>query len=181
MFNIEDQSRNKLLLKGALISISESVADYPASTHKLTYTFKKDTNSPASFDTAANGTEHLLELTAVQSLTISTGYNTCSIVAVSLTDATEIIPIANLVVEFLPDLNTENDARSFYVKVLEKLETAILLLADKTMSSISIDGRSYTYNDLGQLERMRDYYSNKAGIKSDQSGRKRILANFTNE
>ena len=181
MFEIEDQSRNKLLLKGAEIVIYESASDYPATTHKLTYTLKKATEAAVSFDTVADGTQHLLDLTPVQSLTISTGYNVCSIVAVSLTDATEIIPIANLVVEFLPDPNTENDARSFYVKVLEKLEAAILLLADKTMSSISIDGRSYTYNDLGQLERMRDYYSNKAGIKSEQSGRKRILANFTNE
>ena len=181
MFEIEDQSRNRLLLKGTEIVIYQSAEDYPATTHKLTYIFKKATEAAVSFDTTADGSEHLLTLTPVNTLTLSTGYNSCTIVAVSLTDPTEIIPIANLVVEILPDLNTENDGRSFYVKVLEKLETAILLLADKTMSSISIDGRSYTYNDLGQLERMRDYYSNKAGIKSDNSGRKRILAQFTNE
>lgn len=181
MYDIEDKSRNRLLLKGNIISVTESVPDYPATTHFLKFTFKKGTDAAVDFDTTADGSDHLLEITAVQSLTISTGYNICIIQAISLTEATEIIPVANLVIEFIADPATENDSRSFYLKALEKLETAILLLADKTMSSISIDGRSYSYNQIAELERMRDYYQNKAGIKTETSGRKRILANFTNE
>lgn len=181
MFKIEEHSRDRKLIKGSVISITETVADYPATTHKLNYIFKKAEESPVNFETTADGSEHLLEISAADSLTISTGYNICNILAVSLTDATEIIPIANLVIEFLPDPNTENDARSFYVKALEKIETAILLLADKTMSSVSIDGRTYTYLDLAQLERMREHYQIKAGVKTETSGRKRILAQFTND
>lgn len=180
MFKIEEHSRDRKLIKGSVISITETIADYPATTHKLKYIFKKSTDAAVEFDTTADGSDHLLEISAANSLTISTGYNICNILAVSLTVATEIIPIANLVVEFQADPNTENDARSFYVKALEKIETAILLLADKTMSSVSIDGRTYTYLDIAQLERMRDYYSIKAGIKTETSGRKRILAQFTN-
>ena len=181
MFEIEELSRDRKLIKGSLLDIYQAIDDYSPSTYFLRYTFKKATDAAVTFDTTADSGEHLLSLSASETLTISTGYNVCNIQAINTSDATEIIPIANLVIEWLPDPNTENDSRSFYLKVVEELETAILLLADKTMSSISIDGRSYTYNDLSNMERMRDYYQNKAGIKSDNAGRKRILAQFTNE
>jgi len=181
LYQIEQDSRDRKIIKGSLIKIYDAVDSFSPSDYSLKYIFKKATTEPVEFDTSAEGGLHLLELSPAESLTVQTGYNVCTILAVSLTDPTEINPIANLVIEFLPDPNTENDARSFALRVVEKLETAILLLADKTMSSISIDGRSYAYKDLAEMERMRDYYSQKAGIKSDTQGRRRILTKFTNE
>lgn len=181
MFLIEEKSKNKLLVKGTQISITESLADYSAVDYTLQYIFKKGTETADTFDCIPDGTDHLLEITPVQSTLLQTGYNICAMQVVNNSDPTEIIPIASLVIEFQPDPNTDNDARGFYLKVVEKLETAILALADKTMSSISIDGRSYTYKDLAELERSRVYYSEKAGVPSETQGRKRILVQFTNE
>lgn len=181
LFNIEAQSLEKLLIAGTLIKVSETVSEYPATTHKLNYIFKKGTSAYLEFDTTADGTDHLLEIEPADSADFESGYYHCIIQAISLTDATEIVPIASLILNFIADPLTANDSRSFELKIIDKLETAMLALADKTMSSVSIDGRSYSYNQLRELESMRDYYKNKAGIKTETSGRKRILANFTNE
>ena len=183
MFNIEAQSLEKLLIAGTQIEVSETVSDYPATTHKLNYVFKKGTEAYAEFETVADSSDHLLTITPAESAQVfyDGGYYHCIIQAISLTDATEIIPIASVILNWVPDPLTANDSRSFELKIIDKLETAMLALADKTMSSVSIDGRSYSYNQLRELESMRDYYKNKAGIKTETSGRKRILANFTNE
>lgn len=183
MFSIEEKSQNKLLIAGTQLEITESLADYSASEYKLNYIFKKSTNPISEFETIADGSDHLLVISAEDSSTEfgAGGYYHCIIQAINLSDATEIIPIASLVVMFVGDASTVNDVRSFELKMVEKLETALLALADKTMSSISIDGRSYTYHDIASLESSRDYYKNKAGIKTETSGRKRILYKFTNE
>lgn len=181
MYQIEEKSKNKLLVKGSIIEIVESLADYSASEYKLNYIFKKGTEDVNEFETIPSGTDHLLTISAEDSAQLKTGYNICQIQAISKVDEEEIIPIANLVIEFQPDPRTENDARSFELKIVEKTETAILALADKTMSSISIEGRSYTYNDLDILERRRRYYLDLAGVPSTKQQRKRILVRFTND
>lgn len=181
MFNIELLSKNNQFIKGTQIELTESIADYSASDYTLKYIFKKATEPPNEFDTIPDGTDHLLTITPTESASLATGYNICNIYAINNSDSTEIIPLASLVINVLPDPNTDNDARSFELKVLDKIETAILALADKTMSSISIDGRSYTYKDLAELERNRLHYKSLAGIPGSETQRKRILTQFTNE
>lgn len=181
MYQIEEKSKSKLLIKGTTLEVLESLSDYSALEYKLNYIFKKGTETADEFETIADGSDHLLVISASDSAQLQTGYNICIIQAINLTDPTEIIPVANLVIEFQPDPNTENDARSFELKIIEKTEQAILALSDKTMSSISIEGRSYTYLDLDLLERRRRYYMDLAGLPSTKQQRKRILAQFTNE
>lgn len=180
-FQIENKSKAQLLIAGTLWEIEQGAAGFSASTHKLIYTFKKGTAASVEFETEASGTSHLLTIEATDSASFAGGYYNCVIKAASLTDETEVIPLASIIINILPDPATSNDARSFAQKMVDKLETALLALADKTMSSISIEGRSYTYNNIQEMEGMRDYFATKAGIKNELSGRKRILTQFTND
>lgn len=171
---IEKLSKNNQLIAGTRWEITESAVDYSSADYKLTYTFRNSSGVVKSFATTG---DHLLTISAQDTSLLQGGYYTLVVSAVSLTDPTVIYPIKSAVIYVQGDINV-SDSKSFYLKMVEKLETALLALADKTMDSVSIDGYTYNYKDIEKLEKMLDHYRSKAGI---QSGRKRILIQFTNQ
>lgn len=181
MFTIEKLSTDGKLIAGTYWEVSQEVAEYPATSYKLQYILRKSTEAAFSAETIPDGELHLLTVDASVTTDLTGGNYHCLIYAISLDNETVIIPVASIVLYIHPDPLTSTDSRSFELKVIDKLETALLALADRTMSSISIDGRSYTYNDMAKMEQMRDYYKQRAGIKTENTGRKRILAKFSNE
>lgn len=176
MFAIEEASIKKQLIAGTRWEITESGVDYSSSEYKLTYTFRNTSGFLKSYSTTG---EHLLSIPAADTSLFAGGYYSVIITAVSLTDSTIIYPVANLVVYIAGDINLK-DSRTFYHQMVEKLETAMLALADKTMDSVSIDGYSYQYRDMARLEQLAEYYRSKAGLKTAQTSR-RILIQFTND
>lgn len=176
MLALEDASIKKQLIAGTRWEITESGVSYSSSEYKLQYTFRNTSGFIKSYNTTG---EHLLVVPAQESSSFAGGYYTVSVKAISLTNSELIYPIANVVVFVAGDVNIQ-DSRSFFHQMVEKLETAMLALAEKTMDSVSIDGYSYTYRDMERLEHLAEYYRSKAGIKSDQTPKRRILIQFTN-
>lgn len=180
MFAIEKASLNKQLIAGTRWEILEPEDVYSASEYKLIYLFRSiNDTSPKSFETSSNN-GHLLALTPEQTAQLAGGYYNVNVFAKSLTDNEIIYPYASVVVYVQGDINTSADTRSFYQKMVEKIETVLLSLAEKTMDSVSVEGMTYNYKDIEKLERLADYYRYKAGMNGNQGGR-RILIRFTNE
>ncbi len=176
MFEIERLSKNNKLIAGTRWEITETDGDYPSAAYKLQYIFKNSSGLIKEYQSSANN-GHKLVISAEDTALLQGGYYTVLIKAISLTDSTLIYPVHQCIVYVNGDLLTSSDGRSFYLKMVEKLETVLLSLADKTMNSVSIDGVNYNYNDIDRIENLLQYYKYKAGI---QDGRiaKNILITF---
>lgn len=169
MLTIEQLSTDKKLLIGSRWEVKQVVADYNPAFYKLQYTFTRKNESKISFYTSASGDAHLLVINSKDTLMFNNGYYSLSIYAVSLVNEDLIYPIAVTAVNVIGD-------QDFCLDMLTKIEKALLQLADKTMGTVSVDGKTYAYKDIGELERLAEYYRDKAGIKSKRA--KRILLRF---
>lgn len=178
MFRIEKLSLDNILLAGTKWEILEPDGDYSSSEYKLLYIFRNSSFIKEYYTTASSG--HLLEIPASETALFPGGYYSVVLKAVSLTDTTIIHPVGQCVVYIRGDILTSSDSRSFYLRMVEKLETALLSLADKTMSSVSIDGVNYNYNDMERIQKLLNYYRYKAGIKEGREARN-ILITFRGE
>lgn len=179
MFEIERLSKNNKLIAGTRWEILEPDGDYPSADYKLQYIFRNSNGVIKEYlSVSENG--HKLVISAEDTALLQGGYYTVLIKAISLTNQNIIHPVYQCIVYVSGDLLTSSDGRSFYLKMVEKLETVLLSLADKTMNSVSIDGVSYNYNDIDKIENLLQYYKYKAGIKDSRLA-KNILITFKNQ
>ena len=173
------QIENQKLVAGTLWNWEESVADYPASTHQLKYLLKKPNLTTIELAATANGDAHVITQTVIQTALYSnnSGWYVCQPIIVNRSDAADITDLGeSFLVEIFPDLNTKPDPRSFAMKMIDAIETSIYALAQKTMSSVSIEGHTYTYKDEDKLIERLNYWERKAG----KYKRKRTLIQFDN-
>ena len=155
----------------------ESVNDYPASTHQLKYLLKRANENTITLTASASGNSHVFEIDRAVTAAYPKGWYTYQAIIVSRTDATDIHEVgAPGLVQVYPDLTTEPDPRSFELQMVDKIKTALLALAEKTMSSVSIEGHTYTYKDEDKLISMLNYWERKSGSKK----RQRVLYQFDN-
>lgn len=170
------QIEKEQLIAGLDWSWSESVASYPASTHTLKYVLKKGTDNPIPLTSTADGDAHYFEIDDANTAAYESGYYVFTAYVFEIADTDNLIAIATGVVEIKKDLATVSDARTHALKMVENLRATIISLSTKTMSDVTIEGRSYTYNDIEKLEKLLKYYERQAGL----SKRKRTLIQFSN-
>lgn len=170
------QIDKQTLVAGLDWNWSEAVSSYPASTHTLKYLLKKGTNNPITLTSAADGDSH--EFTIDDDLTAAyeSGYYSYTAFVMEIADNDVITVIGTGVVEIKKDLATVSDARTHALTMVENLRTTIEALSTKTMDSVSIEGRNYTYTDIEKLEAMLFRYERRAGIRK----KKRTLIQFSN-
>ena len=170
---------NQKLVAGTKWSWEESVAEYPASTHQLKYLLKRPNGTLIELAADANGDSHVITQTVTETAAYSnnSGWYVCQPIIVSRTVATGITELGeSFLVEIYPDLNTKPDPRSFAMKMIDAIETSIYALAQKTMSSVSFEGHTYTYKDEDKLLERLNYWETRAGKRK----RKRVLYQFDN-
>lgn len=168
MLEIEKQSIDNKLVAGTRWEIRESSVNYNPDDYKLVYIFTSQGGIKKEYTTVKDNNTHLLLVNPDQTSSFASGYYNVSISAKSLTDENKIYPVANVYVYVLDD---GGGAGKYYIQMVSKLEKTILSLASKTMSSVNLDGVTYTYNDIEKLERMLNYYRDKAGVNKKNSNK----------
>ena len=175
MLNILSQQ----LTAGRRWNWNETLSDYGASEYTLEIILKKADGTPVKITTSADGSDHEVDVAASETALIPAGYYVYSAYVFEIADTANIIQIETGLVEILPDPMQAGDVRTFAIKMVEKLETALYALASNTMASVAIDGRSYTYKDETEMIKRLEYWQSRAGVKG-ASKRQRILTQFTN-
>lgn len=159
------QIEKQLLIGGLDWSWSEGVPSYPATTHTLKYIIKKGTGTTYTLTSAADGDLHKFTIDDDDTANYPAGWYTYTALVQGIADADVLIAVAKGVVQIHKDLSTVSDARVFALNMVDNLRTAITELSTKTMSDVSIEGHSYTYNDLEKLQKMLSYYERASGVK----------------
>jgi len=171
------QIEKQKLVAGVDWDWEESVADYPASTHSLKYLLKRANEITITLTATADGDAHVFEIDRTLTAAYPKGYYIYQAIVTSLTDAADVHEVGEPgLIQVFPDLTTEPDPRTFPVKMIDAYETALYALAQKTMSSVSIEGHTYTYKDEDKLLERLNYWERKAG----KFKRKRTLIQFQN-
>lgn len=170
------QIDKETLVAGLDWNWSESVSSYPASTHTLKYILKKGTNDPITLTSAADGEAHEFTIDDALTSTYESGYYIYTAYVMEIADNDALTVIGTGVIEIKKDLATVSDARTHALTMVDNLRATIISLSTKTMSDVTIEGRSYTYNDIEKLEKLLKYYERQAGLVK----RKRTLIQFSN-
>lgn len=170
----------KSLIAGTKWNWSESISDYGADLYTLQIFLKKANGTLKTITTTPDGSSHQISASAAVTALYPFGSYTYHAVVYEIATPGNVISIERGIVEILPDLAIETDPRTFAMKMVDKLQTALLALSDKMMSSISIDGRSYTYANIDQLTNQLTYWESKAGIPGTEK-RQRIKFQFIND
>jgi len=158
---------------------TESFYGYDPNDFTLEILLKKADGNPIKI-TTSNNSGHLVDVSASTTAQILPGYYVYSAYVFEIAEPSSIIQVETGIVEVLPDPMQAGDVRTFAIKMVEKLEAALYALASNTMSTVAIDGRSYTYKDETELTKQLEYWQSRAGIKG-ASKRQRILTRFTNQ
>lgn len=132
-------------------------ADYPSSAFSLNYVFRNvETGAKQTFSaTSESLTGWKLSLTPANTTAIGAG--TFTLVGYVTDDATggtatkEVISTQTVIVHPDPTDAVEEDRRSFYARMVAKLRTALEALASGTLSSVSVNGKSYTNRNLAEV------------------------------
>lgn len=177
------------LQAGDTLTWTDSLSEYPATTYTLNYSLRAFGLSVINIAATASGTDHAVAATAATTAGWAAGdYAWTAYVEKGAGASLERYTIATGSVTVKPALHTalsSADNRSMAVKMLAALEAAILRLTSKEVESLTFNGRTVTYKDLGKLmqERSRlraEVASEKAAEKIAQGldpGR-RILVRF---
>ena len=140
------------ILAGDSLKWTKGLTDYPASTWTLTYHLfpRAGTGGKISITASADGENHSVSVVPATTADYLAGeYRWHS----SVSDGTDRYNVAEGDLTIRPDPAVEAtiDSRTFWRTVLDDLNGAYLRLAAQTITSASVNGRSYTLKDSGAL------------------------------
>lgn len=141
-------------ISGETVKWTKSLSDYPASTWTLTYDF---VNASASFDATVTASGDDYSVVIPESAAPSSGVYWWQAWVES---GSEKYVVDSGSVEVKPKLSagTAQDVRSFARKALAEIEAALLLRVESGHLSMSIGGRSVSWESPGELYALRDKF-----------------------
>jgi hypothetical protein len=147
---------------------SDLNTDYPNSAYTLKYALRLQGAGTTEIEIAASasGLEYIIEVGSSTTAPYIVGRYTYQTYITRNSDS-ERITIGSGEIQLLAnrDQSTTNPITNLRQR-LENLETAILNLTTKTASAYSIAGRSFSYVDLPELQRMRDQTAGEINTKT---------------
>lgn len=142
---------------GDTITWKKTLADYPAPTNVLSYRLINGAHT-VDITAAADGTDHLVTITAATSAAYTAGdYEWFSFATAGTVRTT----LGRGTITILPDPATAIDFRSHAKKVLDAIEAAIEGRATRTDLEYSIAGRSIRSMTHAELITARAFYKNE--------------------
>ena len=170
------------LIKGETLLFQRVLGEYPAGTWTLNYTLLGPTS--VNITATANGATHEINVTAATTNNYHSGNY---VVHARVTDGTSVFPVAVLhqTIEIannpLTSFTPLADVRSWARQTLDSVETALAALASKTVSSASVNGTTYTLQDLAALQALRGNLKAEVANEdvSANPSRRLVYARFT--
>lgn len=131
---------------GDTVKVRTSHADYPAASWVLTVSF----SGPQQFKkvAAVDSDEWLLTLTPTDTEKVKPGLYAW---AMRATSGTEAVTFRSGKVQILPNLEVVAE-KTPAAKLVENLEAALVKLSTKTAQSVSVNGKSYSILNIGDLQ-----------------------------
>lgn len=172
----------KEFVAGDTVEFTIAESDYPASTWVGHCKVVGQQGALDSVTSTADGDSHVFTLSASATAGLKAGVYTIAIWFISGSKrhsrATCTVTVyANLAVE-----TGAVDTRHHAVKMLALIESALETLARNPKTTVSINNRSYSSENLGELHRMRNLYKNEVSdlemserLKNGNGGRKRLF------
>lgn len=169
----------KRIRQGDKYTWTESHSDYPASDSWVAKAYIVGP-SKIILTAVADESEHDFTLTADESAALSTGDYTIQIRFEKSTDKrTPDGYVANI--EVLPGIDTQlagYDARTHAQKMVDLYEQALIDLAATGNASVTIGGKSVTYQTRQEIRIELNYWQAKVTAEKNGGRRKRILGEF---
>lgn len=151
-----NQYEPRVVTQGETALWQRVVSDYPAPTWSLNYVLIGP--NIVNVTGAANGLVHEINVNIATTVNWTAGNYA---VYAQVSNGTEIFPVATLypTIQVRSNPSAVNtftvDQRSWARQTLEVVETALKTLAAKTVSSASVNGTTYTLQDMDQLLKLR--------------------------
>lgn len=146
-----------------------SLSDFPAPAWTLKYVLL----APAykiEVTSTADGSSHKVDLSS----SVTSGYPPGNYTFTGYVDNAggERHTLFRRMMEILPDLTSleTEDGRSYAVRTLEKVEMAITELSDKGLTSASINGNTWTRQDIGKLMGLRSRLKSEVELEHQADG-----------
>lgn len=175
------------IVAGDTIKWLKSLSCYPAPTWTLTYAFR----GPANIDVlaTAEGADHLVNIPAATSAVYTAGLYSLSARVTNGTDVYSVpLGASAILIKANPaTITAGTDLRSTAAKSLAAVKDAILKLSSKTAATVTLNGQSYTLQDLEKLMKLQGFLQSQVNAEIDAENiaaglgsRKNILVRFGN-
>lgn len=178
----------QFIYAGDTVQWTRSSSDYPAGSWTLTYVLRGP--QVYTFSAAADGNDFLVTLTATTTAAWVAGWY---LVEAYVTDTESqrfpFLPrFAQMNIRANPQVNPQGDpqARGWIYAAFAATEEAILKLTSRQVTTASVNGQSYSIQDVEKLWRMRQKYSEEIRrieqterLSAGLGANKNILVRFT--
>lgn len=158
-------------------------ADYDPASYTLSYSARLEgaVATEISITASESGSDYIVEVTHTTTAGWTVGrYHWQAYITRTSDSARATLGYGVWEVKANADASTA-DPRSHARIVLQNIETAIQALSSRTAKAYTINGRSMTYADLPELERMRDKYRAEAAAedrKANGTGGGKLVVRF---
>lgn len=162
---------------GDSVSWNKTLGDYPANVYNLKYRLAPIAGGATTeISASANGTTHEIRLTPADTDTYNPGdYRLIPVVtdiANSGATVTKTLETTRLTVS--PAADSELDLRTNAELTIAELRETYRKLARNTISSATVNGRTYNRNSMADLRAEIVYWENK--VANEQGGARKYIA-----
>lgn len=146
------------IVAGDRVQWTRDITDYPAGTWTLSYAFRHSTAVPVNVTATANGTQHVIDITATASQAFAAG---SWFWFAQVTSGADRRTIGDGVVSVTdnPATSANPETRSTAKQILDAIDAAILGSATSVQLEWQIGDRRVREHSKAELIQMRDYYS----------------------
>lgn len=146
---------------GDTVAVTLTLADYPAPTWTVAWSLAGA--SVVSADYAANGSDHDLDLSAIQTAALSAGTYQHRL---RVTDGTTVKTLAQPALIVVGDIGAagEGDMVSFYARTIPVLQAALTGTLEGEMKMYMIGGRQVMTFTPKELQQMLDTYEARLSV-----------------
>ena len=166
---------------GDTASWNKTLSDYPANTFSLTYQLAPLAGGETTtLSSSANGTTHEVRLTAATTAGFSAGdYRLIPVVKdIANSGATNTATLSISRVTIKPPATSEVDARTTAELILGELQETYRKLARNTISTATVNGRTYTRNSMADLRAEIIYWENQVATQTGKGATRHIAVQF---
>lgn len=143
---------------GDTVKWTKALSEYPPATWTLSYSFVKSGAQFTETSSAASGTDHLVTITAADSVDFTAGIYSWQAYVTDGTDRYQVGTGTCEVVANFETATTGYDARDHTKIVIDAIEAVIQGTATTDQAAMSISGRSLSRRSLEELYKMLQVY-----------------------
>lgn len=165
---------------GNTVNWNKSLSDYPADEYLLSYALVPISGGEAyEFSASASGELHLIRLSPATTNGYEAGEYSLipTVTDLDTSGATTKITLDPIRVEIYPAATSEVDRRTYAEQIVQDLQDTYKKLAANSIQSATVNGRTYTRNNLADIRAEIIYWEQQVSNESGGAVR-RVAVEF---